>query len=727
MRQLDPRTGVLSPIAGTNVGLRAPAGDGGLPADAVLYVPCVPAVDASGDMAVTDSFGVHLIARTSGTLFGQQLTAGHIYTVAGKPDGQPVADGLPATSVSIQPTGLAFDHSGNVLITDPIGVLVVPARSGTFYGQAMTAGDVYIIAGTDETGFSGDGGPATAAAFDEPDGVAVDAAGNVVISDGGNFRIRVVAAQTGTFYGIAMTAGDVYTVAGQHFGGYYGDSGPAMKAEFCDPGQVAFDQEGNLVIADSCNDRIRVVVVRDGTFYGRVMKAGYIYSIASGLRFAGGGPSSQAGLSDPTGVAVDGNGNVVIADLDNNLIKVVADGAGTFYGRAMTAGHVYAVAGDGQAGFSGVGRQATRAEIGQPESIAAGPAGTMMTVLSPEVAVLLVARQTGTFFGQKMTAGDLYTIMSYGPHPLRNGGPAVGASFPIGVAQDAHGDLLLASSPSDYLWVVPARTGWFYGQRMTAGRIYAIAGNGTAGNSGHGGPALRASLENIVSVAIDRFGDIAIGEEGLVRLSAYSRVLLTAGRTGKFYGVAMRAGRVYLVAGQGSRGDGSSGQPALKVRIDVDSVQFDPAGNLLIADQGNKVRVVARAGGSRYGQAMTAGYIYTVLGDGKPGSKGDGGPAAKAELYAPRAVAGDSAGNLLVADTGNSRIQVVPSHDGTYYGLSMTAGHVYTIAGGAVAGFSGDGGPAAAAELDFPRGIAVSSEGVLVSDTDNSRIRLITG
>ena len=87
------------------------------------------------------------------------------------------------------------------------------ASSGTFYGKAMTAGDIYTIAGNGTAGFSGDGGPATSAELNSPQGVAADAAGNLLIADGSN-RIRVVAASSGTFYGQAMTAGDIYTIAG---------------------------------------------------------------------------------------------------------------------------------------------------------------------------------------------------------------------------------------------------------------------------------------------------------------------------------------------------------------------------------------------------------------------------------------------------------------------------------------------------------------------------------
>jgi hypothetical protein len=126
----------------------------------------------------------------------------------------------------------------------------------------MTAGDIYTIAGDGTSGFSGDGGPATSAALLFPAAVTLDAAGNVAIDDQGNDRIRVVAESNGTFYGLAMTAGDIYTVAGTGFAGagsFSGDGGPATKAALNQPGGVAVNAAGDLLIADTGNHRVRLV------------------------------------------------------------------------------------------------------------------------------------------------------------------------------------------------------------------------------------------------------------------------------------------------------------------------------------------------------------------------------------------------------------------------------------------------------------------------------------
>jgi secreted PhoX family phosphatase len=204
-----------------------------------------------------------VVAASTGTFYGQPMTAGDIYTVAG--DGITGFTGsgsaLAINAELNDPAGVGVDSAGNLVIadTDNQRVRVVAASTGTFYGQPMHAGHIYTVAGKAKRGFSGDGGPATSAMLAEPSGVAVDSAGNLVIADAYNNRVRVVAASTGTFYGQAMTAGDIYTVAGDGGGGFSGDGGPATSAEISGPESVAVDSVGDLLIADTGNYRIREV------------------------------------------------------------------------------------------------------------------------------------------------------------------------------------------------------------------------------------------------------------------------------------------------------------------------------------------------------------------------------------------------------------------------------------------------------------------------------------
>ena len=222
------------------------------------------------------------MAESSGTMYGQAMTAGDIYTVAGDGICRFSGDGGPATSAGVSPAGVAVDGAGNLVIADSGNnrVRVVAETTGTFYGQAMTAGDIYTVAGDGTKGFSGSGGPATSAELNDPLGVTVSA-GSLMIADYGNHRVRMVPARAGTYYGITMTAGDLYTIAGNGRAyGFSGDGGPATSAEFSGAYDVAVDPAGNLVIADNRNSRIRVAAAATGTFYGVAMTAGDVYTIA---------------------------------------------------------------------------------------------------------------------------------------------------------------------------------------------------------------------------------------------------------------------------------------------------------------------------------------------------------------------------------------------------------------------------------------------------------------
>jgi trimeric autotransporter adhesin len=211
---------------------------------------------------------------------------------------------------------VAVDGAGNLIIPDLFNnrIRVVAENSGTFYGVTMTAGDIYTVAGDGTRGFSGDGGPAIEAKLYYPGAVAVDGAGNLLVADTINDRIRVVAATSGTFYGVKMTADDIYTVAGSKSSpGFSGDGGPAVKAELGRPQGIAVDPAGNLLIGDTWNNRVRVVAVKSGTFYGIKMTANDIYTVAGNgiLGFSGVGvPAVDAELDQPAGVAADSAGNL---------------------------------------------------------------------------------------------------------------------------------------------------------------------------------------------------------------------------------------------------------------------------------------------------------------------------------------------------------------------------------------------------------------------------------
>jgi NHL repeat len=392
-------------------------------------------------------------AIVGGRFHGLALTAGDIYSIAGGGTGG-LGDGGPAGRAELSaPADIALDRQGNVVIADTghVRVRMVAAVTGTFYGKAMTAGDIYTIAGNGAGGFSGDRGPATAARLHRPTGVALDAAGNVLISDSYNERIRVVAAQTGRFYGQAMTAGVIYTIAGNGTQGFSGDGGPATAAELNTPLRTTVDAAGNVVISDSFNQRIRVLAVRTGSFYGQAMTAGDIYTIAGNGSpgFSGdGGPATAAGLYKPLRVTVDAAGNLVFCDERDNRIRVIPVKTGTFYRQAMTAGDIYTIAGTGIRGTTGDGGLATRAEVGEPAGVTLDALGNLLIATRNSGRLRVVAKKSGTFYGQAMTAGHIYNLAGGGTSGLGDGGPATSAELlqPGAVMVDAAGNMLIADT-----------------------------------------------------------------------------------------------------------------------------------------------------------------------------------------------------------------------------------------------------------------------------------------
>ncbi|HWG73839.1 MAG TPA: hypothetical protein VG184_07275, partial [Acidimicrobiales bacterium] len=270
---------------------------------------------------------------------------GHINTVAGAAGG---GQGL----VAGDPEGVAAAN-GKIYVADTTGGVVDLLDPST--------GQTTVVAG----GGSGDanGTPATSAALFAPVGVALDASGDLFISDQGDSRVEEVPAVGGTHFGIPMTAGELFTVAGSGHAGAAGDGGPGYAAQLNQPLGIAVDYNGDLFIADSGNNRVQEVSAGGGSNFGQTMAAGAIYTVAgSGVPAApaGGGttlPPQQPPppqLSQPGGVAVDSFGDLLIADTPANLVlEVAANTGGNHFGQSMTAGYTYTVAGSGASVLSG--------------------------------------------------------------------------------------------------------------------------------------------------------------------------------------------------------------------------------------------------------------------------------------------------------------------------------------------------------------------------------------
>ena len=304
------------------------SGDNGPANAAGMYHPSGVFADQSGNVYFAD-FGNYVIRKVN--------ASGIITTIAGTGIAGYSGDGGPATAAKLHPTGVSADASGNIYIADAFNNVI---------RKINTAGIITTIAGTGATGYSGDGGPASAAVFYDPNEVRVDGAGNLYIADSHNNVIRKI-----------NTAGIITTIAGNGYnagtgaGGYSGDGGPATAAELFYPEDVAIDSVGNVYIAELHNRTVR-----------KVNTAGIINTVA-GNNTAGysgdGGPATAAALANAYGVAVDIAGNIYIADEGNNVIRYVD-----------IDGIIHTYAGTGASGNSGDGGPATAAELQSPISVA---------------------------------------------------------------------------------------------------------------------------------------------------------------------------------------------------------------------------------------------------------------------------------------------------------------------------------------------------------------------
>ncbi len=310
-------------------GTAAYGGDGGPATLSQVNDPHGVATDAAGNVYISD-YENHRIRKIS--------TTGVITTIAGTGFGayDPTQDGGPATAAWIKwPTGIAVDPSGNVYFSD---------MGNNRIRKISTSGIITTIAGTLASGYGGDGGPATAAQLFGAWGVAIDLAGNVLIADQLNNRIRKV----------NMATGIITTIAGMGFTGFGGDGGPATSSacKLNEPTGVAVDGAGNIYIADNSNNRVR-----------KINTSGIISTIAGiGLPYGytgDGGPASIAKLYYPKGIAADNAGNVYICDWNNNAIRKI-----------NTSGIINTIAGTGVAGFTGDGMAAVSTQLNQPTGVA---------------------------------------------------------------------------------------------------------------------------------------------------------------------------------------------------------------------------------------------------------------------------------------------------------------------------------------------------------------------
>jgi uncharacterized protein (TIGR03437 family) len=530
--------------------------------------------------------------------------------------------------------------------------------------------------------------------------VTVDSNGNTYFSSGNAvFKIDL--------------SGNLTLIAGNSRPGYSGDGGPAIRAQLNGPQGLALDPNGNLYIADSVNNRVRIVNSAGviNTFAGTGQS-----SPGGGGTFNDGGLAINGLLRLPSGVCVDINYNVYIADTGDNIIrKVTPDGI------------INTVAGDGFGSYSGDTLPAVQAELHTPTDVAVDKNFNLYIADSANAAIRMVTESSGiiTTIAGNDAIGD-----------TGDSGPSTSASLmtPYAVAVDSSGNVYFAENGDSVIRKITVSNMY----------IYRVAGNGTAGFSGDGSTATKAQLNFPTGMALDSSGNIYIADSLNYRIRKVTGgAISTIGGNGVFSysgdgGPASSAqlntpqavavdssGNLYIcdtvnnvvrkvtasgtittIAGNGTQGYGGDGGAATAAQLNKpQGIAVDSSGNIYVADTQN-----ARV------RKISGGAINTVAGNGMPGYGGDGGSATAAQLYVPIGLAVDSAGNLYIADFTNNRVRKV-----------STAGVISTVAGNGNSGYSGDGGSAVNAMLNGPTDVAVDSNGNLyIADLNNNAVREVS-
>ena len=596
IREVAMATGIITTIAGT--GAAGYTGDNGAATSATLNKPSA-VVEGSTGLYILDS-GNNAVRMVSATAT--------ISTVAGTGMAGYTGDGGPATSATLHtPYGLNIDSAGDLYIADSMNNVV---------RMVNTAGIISTIAGNGTSGYSGDGGAATSAMLNNPQGVAIDSQGNLYIADRTNNRIREVNTPMGSAVFPATAVGSTSVAV-------------TIPLEV----NTAATTITSISAPVSQGNKQEYAVTAPGCSLNTALAAGTTCNVTVTLSPAFSGPRpvplQVASSAGTFAFGMTGIGTAPQVALSPGIITTVAGTTGNdnIYGIVSgsltvdSAGNLYFATNTGMTGnrvvelTAGTGTFTVVASYGNGSTdlgfgIAVDSAGNVYFA-NPNFSNVMEAAAG---------SGALTTVagLSSGNNGYSgDNGPATSAelNFPFGVAVDSADNVYIADTNNNRIRKVAA----------VSGIITTVAGNGTAGYSGDNGPATTAELNNPEALAIDAAGNLYVADTNNNRIRK----------------VAAASGVITTVAGDGTAGYSGDNGPATSAELNLpQAVTVDGAGDLYIADTGNNViRMV-----------NTAGIITTVAGNGTSGSSGDNGSATNAELSDPAGVAIDSAGNLYIAD-----------------------------------------------------------------------------
>ena len=597
------------------------------------------------DGIATDKQGNIFISIREHNIISRIDTSGTMTQFAGSGESGYAGDGGPAINARLRtPAGLTFDSKGNLYIAD---------RENHRVRKVDTKGNITTVVGNGMAGFSGDGGPAVEASLNLPSGLVVDDKGNLFVSDRSNDRIRVVDKN-----------GIIRTYAGSGVAGYGGDAGPALRAQLDKPFGLALDKKGNLYIADRNNNRVR-----------RVTPEGIMTTVAGdgGFFFMGdNGPAYRASVAGPTGVVVDKDGNLYIADRNNNRIRIVDP-----------LGMIRTVVGTGQQDYNGDSEVARETNLYLPFGLALDKKGNLLVIDRSHYRIRRIDPK----------AGKVETVAGNGKKQFGgDNGPAAGAvlNFPHGMDMDKDDNLIFSDKGH-------------YRIRKIApdGIIQTIAGNGLRGNVGDGVPALEANLYGVSTIVLNPKGEIF-----MVSPSGFVSIIRRIDTKGIIHDYLQTADKRYLDAIEKSKHKGLVQTGEVAIITQFSDIVFDHKGNLYVSDRLNhQIRKID-----------PKGNIVNIGGTGDSDYYGDGGPAIQAAFADPNALAVDKGGNLYIAGSANNRIRKID-----------TKGIVTTVAGNGTHEDSGDGGSALKAGIRSMDDIEFSPDGELhILGTNTHKVRKIT-
>jgi len=685
------------PFAGN--GSLAVAGDGTDPTKAQLAGPYAVAVgqvtqvgyQVTGfDVYIADTFG-HQVRKATVTIppidSPSASQTAVITTIAGTGAFGFAGDGGAASAAKLNsPYGIAWDKTSNlVYVADTLNNRI----------RAIQAdGTIKTVVGSGVAGYTPSVKNALKTALNHPRGLAIDDKGRVYIADTYNNVIRLFDPSTGT----------ITTVAGIGSPGY-GDGVAATSAALRAPAAVALDGQGSLYIADTANQVVRQL----GT-------DGMLHTVAGTPGKAGesgdNGPAILAQLSSPMGLAVRPDGDLLIADSGNNVVRLLSGSLG-----AGPTRQIRVLAGDGTPSFAGDKKPPAQAQF-------AGPAAVLSTLATPALVNAAVSPVTGTryvldTFNHALRsfqtadsdpdnhavgdqdADDVSTLVGNGLPPAV---PTAGQPVQLGAQLSTPMGMALDTKNPDRAYIADTFNNVVRSVDLKTGAMTTVAGTGVAGYSGDNGQAGKATLSYPAGVAVDPAGDVFIADtyNGVIR-----EVVAASGSISG-------SSRIVTVAGTGRLGFSGEGGPAAAANLYFPyGVTFDSATppNLFITDSfDHRVRKVDDITNADPSKRL----IHTVAGDGSQDFAD--GAAAVAHFDRPWSATVDQ-NALYVADYLNHRVRRV----------DLASGAVTTASGLGTTGLKGDVGPATAGQLDSPRGLSpiANSGALLVADSFNNRVRWV--